>query len=68
MHATDDAADRTTNHGADRPRSLSALLGTMRYAAGNSLCLRRQRTGQRGNHRARKYDVKLHATTPLFRV
>lgn len=66
LDAADDAAHRATDHGADRPRGLSARLGAMRYAARNTLRLRRQRTGQRGNHRARKYDVKLHATTLSF--
>lgn len=63
-----DTTDRAADHGADWPRGLSALLRALRYAAWNTLRLRRQRAAQRGNYRACKYDVKLHATTPLFRA
>jgi hypothetical protein len=68
LNAADDAADRAADYGADWSRRLPPDVSAMRRAAGNPLRLSRQWAGQRGKNRACKYNVKLHATTPLVVV
>lgn len=60
--APDDAAHRATDHGADRPRSLTADIGTMRGAVRYALRLRGHWRSKCYGHDAGQQKRILHAT------
>src|ERR1035437_8792619 len=64
-HAFDAAADRGTNHGADRTGDAIALIEAMRGAAGNALRLRGERHGEHCEKRAANQQVLFHQVTSV---
>ena len=63
--ATDHAADRGANHGADRAGDAIALIEAMRGAAGNALRLRGERHGEHCEKRAANQQVHFHEVTSI---
>jgi hypothetical protein len=65
FNAADHAADRGTNHGADRAGDAVTLIEAMRGAAGDALRLCGERYGEHCEKRAANQQVHFHEVTSI---
>jgi hypothetical protein len=66
LDPADDAADRASDHRADRAGASIAFIDAMRDAAGYALSVCRERSRECGKERACNQNLSFHLLDPLF--